>query len=151
MRQSVTVGARRLAVAFFAALAFAQSVAAIAQQASPQVLPLPPTRPKALGVPAATPAQQPAPPAAAPAPPPAPVAVPVPEPPLVDIAGKINLNGATAEQLATLPDIGRARQILIIAERGRGRYKNWDDFARRMQGTAVDAEVLAKIKDAVSF
>ena len=128
--------------------------------AAQQVLPTPPARPKDIVAPVAPPSRPatavplaaPA-PVAAPAPTPPPVAAPAPEPepPLVTIPGKVNLNGASAEQLATLPDIGKARQILIVAERGRGRYKNWDDFVRRMQGTAIDAEVLAKIRDVVSF
>ena len=147
MTQNARHNARHVGVVLLATVLLAQPALVAAQAAPP--LPLPPVRPKDLGAPAAA-----SPPPSA-TPPSAPVALPAPapqpEPPLVTIPGKVNLNGATAEQLATLPDIGRARQILIVAERGRGRYKNWDDFVRRMQGTAVDAEVLAKIKEVVSF
>lgn len=111
------------------------------------VQPTPPPRPKDIGAPAAAPAPAP-PPVVKPPPPPPP---PEPEPAPVIIPGKVNLNAANADTLATLPDIGKARQILIIAERGRGKFKGWEDFVKRMDGTAVTREVLDKIKDVVSF
>ena len=122
------------ALALSASLALAQAVQ-----------PVPPPRPKDIGT---------APPAPVPAPPPVvkpPAPPPEPEPPPVIISGKVNLNAADAVTLATLPDIGKARQILIIAERGRGKFKSWEDFVKRMDGTAVTREVLEKLRDAVSF
>ena len=121
-------------IALSASLALAQAVQ-----------PVPPPRPKDIGT---------APPAPVPAPPPVvkpPAPPPEPEPPPVIISGKVNLNAADAGALATLPDIGKARQILIIAERGRGKFKSWEDFVKRMDGTAVTREVLEKLRDAVSF
>ena len=104
--------------------------------------PTPPPRPRDIDAPAPAPV----PPVVKPPAPP-----PEPEPPAVIIPGKVNLNAADADTLANLPDISKARQILIIAERGRGKYKGWEDFVKRMDGTAVTREVLDKIKDAVSF
>lgn len=129
-----------LTLSFTFALALALSIA-LAQSTQPT----PPPRPKDLGAPAPVPSPVPPPAVKPPAPP------PEPEPPPVIIPGKVNLNVADPETLATLPDIGKARQILIIAERGRGKFKSWEDFARRMDGTAVTREVLEKIRDAVSF
>ena len=134
----------------FARLQLAAMIALSASLALAQaVQPVPPPRPKDIGT--APPAPVPAPPPVVkpPAPPPAPP--PEPEPPPVIISGKVNLNAADAGTLATLPDIGKARQILIIAERGRGKFKSWEDFVKRMDGTAVTREVLEKLRDAVSF
>ena len=105
--------------------------------------PTPPPRPKEIDAPAPVPAP---PPVVKPPSPP-----PEPEPAPVIIPGKVNLNAADANTLSALPEIGKARQILIIAERGRGKYKSWEDFVKRMDGTAVTREVLEKIKDGVSF
>ena len=105
--------------------------------------PTPPPRPREIDAPAPVPA----PPAIVKPPLPPPEAEPAP----IIIPGKVNLNSADAETLASLPDIGKARQILIIAERGRGKYKGWEDFVKRMDGTAVTREVLAKIRDVVSY
>ena len=145
---------RRLAIAVFVA-----SVGVTSGGATPGgvafaqgVQPLPPPRPKGLGAPAPAPTPVPAPvPTPAPKPPPPPPPTPEPDPPAIIIPGKVNLNVADAETLGALPDIGQARQILIIAERGRGKFKSWEDFVKRMDGTAVTREVLDKIKDTVSF
>lgn len=97
-------------------------------------------------VPAKPPAATP-PAAAVPAKPP--VAAPVAAP--AAVAKKVNLNTATAAELDTLPDVGAARTKVIMDERAKGKYKDWADFEKRMAGTSVNAGVLAKIKDKVSF
>lgn len=98
-------------------------------------------------VPAKPPVATPPPAVAVPAKPP--VAAPVAAP--AAVAKKVNLNTATAAELDTLPDVGAARTKVIMDERAKGKYKDWADFEKRMAGTSVNAGVLAKIKDKVSF
>lgn len=62
-----------------------------------------------------------------------------------------NLNSATAQQLEALPEIGAARSKVILDERAKGKFKDWADFEKRMAGTSVNAGVMAKIKDHVTF
>jgi DNA uptake protein ComE-like DNA-binding protein len=64
---------------------------------------------------------------------------------------KVNLNTATADQLDSLPEIGKARTKLIMGERAKGNFKDWADFDKRMTHTAVNKGVRAKIKDHVTF
>lgn len=64
---------------------------------------------------------------------------------------KVNLNTASAEQLDSLPQIGKARAKVIMDERAKAPFKDWADFEKRMQHTSVNAGVKAKIKDLVSF
>ena len=67
-------------------------------------------------------------------------------------AGKlINVNTATAKELDALPTVGKARAAAIVAERAKGKFKDWSDFDTRMAGTTVNAGVKAKIKDRVTF
>ena len=92
-----------------------------------------------------------APPAAAAVPAKPPVAAPTPAAAPAAIAKKVNLNTATAAELDTLPDVGAARLKVIMDERAKSKYKDWADFEKRMAGTSVNAGVLGKIKDKVSF
>jgi competence protein ComEA len=64
---------------------------------------------------------------------------------------KINLNTATAEQLDTLPSIGKGRAKAILTERAKGPFKDWSDFDTRMAHSSVNAGVKTKIKDHVTF
>jgi DNA uptake protein ComE-like DNA-binding protein len=64
---------------------------------------------------------------------------------------KVNLNTATSEQLDALPQIGKARLKVIMTERAKSPFKDWDDFDKRMDKTSVNAGVRAKIKDLVTF
>jgi competence protein ComEA len=64
---------------------------------------------------------------------------------------RVNLNTATAEQLDSLPQIGGARAQAILTERAKGRFRNWDDFVQRMQGTSVNQTAKDAIKDRVNF
>ena len=63
----------------------------------------------------------------------------------------VNVNTATAKELDKLPTIGKARAAAIVNERGKGPFKDWADFDKRMTGTNVNAGVKAKIKDLVTF
>ena len=64
---------------------------------------------------------------------------------------KVNLNTATAEQLDALPQVGKARLKVIMTERAKSPFKDWDDFDKRMDKTSVNAGVRTKIKDLVTF
>lgn len=66
-------------------------------------------------------------------------------------AAPVNLNSATAAELDALPQIGAARARIIVTERGKGRFRDWADFERRMAGTAVNQQALNAIKDRVRF
>jgi competence protein ComEA len=66
-------------------------------------------------------------------------------------AKKVNINTATAGELDSLPDIGKARSKAILDERAKGKFKDWSDFERRMAGTSVNEGVMAKIKDRATF
>src|SRR6478752_6176578 len=54
--------------------------------------------------------------------------VAAPAQPAAPVVKKINLNTATATELDTLPHIGPARAKAIVDARGKGPFKNWDDF-----------------------
>ncbi|HVY14379.1 MAG TPA: hypothetical protein VHB27_04065 [Rhodopila sp.] len=64
---------------------------------------------------------------------------------------KVNLNTATDEQIDSLPSVGKARTKVIVTERAKKPFKDWDDFATRMQHTSVNKGVLAKIQNQVTF
>jgi DNA uptake protein ComE-like DNA-binding protein len=64
---------------------------------------------------------------------------------------RVNLNTASASELDSLPQIGAARAQAILAERAKGRFRDWADFERRMAGTAVNQTALNAIKDRVRF
>jgi competence protein ComEA len=66
-------------------------------------------------------------------------------------AAPVNLNSATASELDALPQIGAARAQAIVTERGKGRFRDWADFERRMAGTTVNQQALNAIKDRVRF
>jgi competence protein ComEA len=66
-------------------------------------------------------------------------------------AALIDVNTATAAQLDGLPQIGSARAQAIITERGKGRFRDWADFERRMAGSAVNQQALAAIREKVRF
>ena len=112
-----------------AALAFSSTL--VFAQAAVPVKPVVPAAPPALTAPAK--------------PAPAPAAAVTPA------AQKTNLNTATSDQLDGLPDVGKARTKVIMDERAKGKFKNWDDFTKRMGGTSVNAGVQGKIKDLVTF
>lgn len=62
-------------------------------------------------------------------------------------AGRIRLNSATAEQLASLPGIGMVRARSIVEDRAsRGRYRSVDDLAR-VRG--IGAATVARLKPLV--
>jgi DNA uptake protein ComE-like DNA-binding protein len=61
---------------------------------------------------------------------------------------KVNLNTATAAELAGLPQIGPARAQAIIAARAQAKFKNWDDFVARK---VVPENAEAAIKGLVEF
>jgi DNA uptake protein ComE-like DNA-binding protein len=63
----------------------------------------------------------------------------------------VNVNTATAEQLDALPDVGSARSKAILAERQKGKFKDWSDFETRIAHTPVNKGVQAKIKEHVTF
>jgi competence protein ComEA len=117
-----------------ASLSAAPLALAQVQVPQPAILP-PPTAPKP---PAAV-----TPPASAQPARPAPAATPQ--------AQKVNLNTGAAGDLDKLPQIGAARAKVIIDERAKGRYKNWDDFVARMKGTTVNQVALDAIAGKVSF
>jgi competence protein ComEA len=79
---------------------------------------------------------------------PAPAAQPAATQP---VAKKVNLNTGSADDLDSLPDVGKARTKVIMDERAKAKFKDWADFEKRMAGTSVNAGVLGKIKDKVSF
>lgn len=102
-------------------------------------------------------AQQPARPAPAQAQPAAPAAQPArpaaatPAAPAAAQGQRVNLNTAGQADLDKLPQIGEARAKAILAERAKGRFRNWDDFVQRMQGSPVNQTAKDAIKDRVSF
>ena len=63
-------------------------------------------------------------------------------------AKKININTATAAELDTLKGIGEARSKKIIEERGKAKFKNFDDLVKR---SVLPSNVEADIKDNVTF
>jgi DNA uptake protein ComE-like DNA-binding protein len=75
-------------------------------------------------------------------PPPAttPAPAPVPAPIVVPDAQKIDINSASADQLATLPGIGKARSTAIVNGRP---YKRKDELVKRK---IIPAAVYTKIK-----
>src|ERR1700760_294995 len=48
---------------------------------------------------------------------------------------KVNLNTATEAQLDALPSIGKARAKVIMTERAKAPFKDWNDFDTRMAHT----------------
>ena len=64
------------------------------------------------------------------------------------VAQKVNLNTATAAELDKLPQIGPARAKAIVEARGKGKFKNWDDFVARK---VVPKNAEAAIKDLTTF
>jgi competence protein ComEA len=63
----------------------------------------------------------------------------------------VNLNTATQAELDALPQIGPARAQAIIAERAKGRFQSWEDFDRRMTGSAVNHQAKEAIRARVRF
>jgi DNA uptake protein ComE-like DNA-binding protein len=74
-----------------------------------------------------------------------------PAPSSMPSGSPVNLNTATAQQLDALPEIGSARTKAIVAERQKGKFKDWGDFETRMAHTSINKGVQAKIKDHVTF
>jgi DNA uptake protein ComE-like DNA-binding protein len=64
------------------------------------------------------------------------------------VMAKTNLNTATAAQLDKLPKITPAQAKAIMEARGKGRFKDWNDFVERK---VVPADAAAAIKDVVTF
>lgn len=61
---------------------------------------------------------------------------------------KTNLNTATAAQLDKLPKLTPAQSKAIMEARGKGKFKDWNDFVARK---VVPADAAAAIKDVVTF
>lgn len=115
--------------------------AQIQQPAAQQpAAPAQPARPAPAQAQPAAPAAQPARPAAA-----------TPAAPAAAQGQRVNLNTAGQADLDKLPQIGEARAKAILAERAKGRFRNWDDFVQRMQGSPVNQTAKDAIKDRVSF
>ena len=64
---------------------------------------------------------------------------------------RVNLNTASATELDALPQIGTARAQAIVTERGKGRFRDWADFERRMAGSTVNQQALTAIREKVRF
>jgi competence protein ComEA len=64
------------------------------------------------------------------------------------VTAKTNLNSATAGGLDKLPKVGPMHAKAIMEARGKGKFKDWDDFVARK---VVPADVAAAIKDVVTF
>ena len=64
------------------------------------------------------------------------------------VAGKTNLNTATAAELEKLPKITAIQSKAIVKARAKAKFKNWDDFVARK---LMPADSAAAIKDAVTF
>lgn len=94
----------------------------------------------------ATPAR-PAAPATAPAAP-APAAKPATPAATQAQTKKVNINTASASELDTLKGIGEARAKKIIEERGKAKFKNFDDLVKR---NVLPSNVEADIKDHITF
>jgi len=61
---------------------------------------------------------------------------------------KVNINTASAAELEQLKGIGEARSKKIIEERGKAKFKNFDDLVKR---SVLPSNVEADIKDHVTF
>jgi competence protein ComEA len=61
---------------------------------------------------------------------------------------KININTASAAELEQLKGIGEARSKKIVEERGKAKFKNFDDLVKR---SVLPSNVEADIKDHVTF
>lgn len=61
---------------------------------------------------------------------------------------KINVNTASASELEQLKGIGEARSKKIVEERGKAKFKNFDDLVKR---SSLPSNVEAEIKDHVTF
>ncbi|MEI5665398.1 DUF655 domain-containing protein [Bosea sp. CCNWLW174] len=61
---------------------------------------------------------------------------------------KVNINTASAAELEQLKGIGEARSKKIIEERGKAKFKNFDDLVKR---SVLPSNVEAEIKDHVTF
>ena len=64
---------------------------------------------------------------------------------------KVNVNTASEQQLDALPQVGKARAKVIMSERAKTPFKDWNDFDTRTAHTSVNKGVKAKIKDMVTF
>ncbi|MGL5735161.1 MAG: ComEA family DNA-binding protein [Beijerinckiaceae bacterium] len=120
-----------------AALTIVMTGSAFSQATQPAA-PTAPARPAmpAPAAPASPATAQPARPAAAPATAPA------------AQGQRVNLNTATAAELDKLPQIGDKRAQDIITARGKGRFKDWNDFVAR---NVVPKNAEDAIKDKVRF
>jgi len=63
-------------------------------------------------------------------------------------AKKVNINTASAAELEQLKGIGEARSKKIVEERGKAKFKNFDDLVKR---SVLPSNVEAEIKDHVTF
>lgn len=63
-------------------------------------------------------------------------------------AKKVNINTASASELEQLKGIGEARSKKIIEERGKAKFKNFDDLVKR---SVLPSNVEAEIKNQVTF
>lgn len=159
--EDAMIARKLIAATLFAALASGAAFAQ-AQQTAPAnpLKPAPAATAPATTAPAAKPATAPATKAAEPAKPAAqpaaaakPAAAPAakaaePAKPAATAGKKIDLNTASADELDKLPQIGPARAKAIIEARGKGKFKNWDDFVKR---SVVPSNAEAAIKDLVKF
>lgn len=117
---------------------FAIGLAALALAAGPALAQTAtqPTTPAKPGAPVTTPAT-PAAPAAKPA-----------APTTQAQTKKVNINTASAAELEQLKGIGEARSKKIVEERGKAKFKNFDDLVKR---SVLPSNVEAEIKDHVTF
>ncbi|WP_100963375.1 helix-hairpin-helix domain-containing protein [Bosea sp. FBZP-16] len=61
---------------------------------------------------------------------------------------KVNINTASAAELEQLKGIGEARSKKIVEERGKAKFKNFDDLVKR---SVLPSNVEAEIKDHITF
>ena len=64
------------------------------------------------------------------------------------VTSKVNLNTATAAELAKLPKISPVQSKAIVEARAKSKFKNWDDFVARK---LVPASSAPAFKDVVTF
>lgn len=61
---------------------------------------------------------------------------------------KVNINTARASELETLHGIGEVRAKKIVEERGKAKFKDYDDLVKR---NVLPSNVEAGIKDRITF
>ena len=64
------------------------------------------------------------------------------------VAGKVNLNTASAAELDKLPQLAPGQSKAIVDARSKAKFKNWDDFVARK---VVPSDTATAIKNVVVF